>query len=219
MKKILSIIVLLTIFSCGKTNSHTSVFKELSNSQKLKLPYGDKDLLYNFSKDWNSGDALNDSLYNNLSSFVFQEFENSNRKTFKSNYTEAKAFLDKDFIVSDAVKNKNEKLEIKTALLLSSNKIQVFSIIYKGKIDCKNCEFPESQTQNNLVSFSNGKIIDKLLIASIVGNDLGQSSRYFYIDSDETIHLKDFTSDEEGTSFIQYLKYKVEKGKFIKQSE
>lgn len=216
MKKIFSIIILLSIFSCGKTNSQTSIYNEISQSQKLDLPYGDKNVLHNFPQDWNSGNTLNDSLYNKLSSFVFKDEQSNVRKSSKSNYGGVKSFLDKDFIVSDAVKSKKELLELKTALLFSSDKIQVFSIIYKEKIDCKNCEFPESQIQNMLVSFSDGKMIDKLLIASIIGNNLGQNSRYFYINSDKMIHLKDFKSDEEGISFIQYLKYKIEKGKFIK---
>lgn len=218
MRKILSIVVLLTIFSCGKTNSQTSIYKQINKSQKFDLPYGDKDLLHDFPKDWNSANVLNDSLYNKLSSFVFQDEQNDNRKSIKSNYPEAKSFLDQDFIVSEAVKNRKEQIELKTASLFSSNKIQVFSIIYKGKKDCVNCEFPESQTQHMLVSFLNGKMIDTLLIASVIGNDLGQNSRYFYIDSKENIHLKDFKSDEEGVTFTQYLKYKINpEGKFIKQ--
>lgn len=213
MKKTISIIVLLVIFSCGKTNSQTQSLHFLK-SQDIVLPYGEKDLLYSFPKDWNSGKSIQDSLYNKLHFFVFSDEENTIRKKNKKSFLEAKLFFDKDFVVN----NEKEIIEFKTAIVFTSQDFKVMSMVYEGKINCNNCEYPESQHQNMLVSISDGKIIDKLLISSIVGSDLGENSRFFYIDSNKTIHLKDFKSDEEGVTFIQYLKYEINsKGKFIRQ--
>lgn len=213
MKKIISIIILLVIFSCGKTNSQTQSLQFLK-SQDIVLPYGEKDLLYSFPKDWNSGKSVQDSLYNKLHFFVFSDEENTIRKKNKKKFLEAKLFFDKDFVVN----NEKEAIEFKTAIVFTSENFKVMSMVYEGKINCNNCEYPESQNQNMLVSISDGKIIDKLLISSIVGSDLGENTRFFYIDSNKTIHLKDFKSDEEGVTFIQYLKYEINsKGKFIRQ--
>ncbi|MBC8643166.1 hypothetical protein H9W95_00790 [Flavobacterium lindanitolerans] len=67
------------------------------------------------------------------------------------------------------------------------------------------------------MSIKDGKVIDKLPVSYLNGSDLGQSARYFYIDSDRIIHLKDFKSDEEGVTFAEYLKYKITPdGKFAK---
>lgn len=201
-------LLLLVIFSCGKAISPTQNYKE------LVLPYGDKDLFYSFSKDWTSETKEQDSIYNKLQFFIFDDENSSSRTSIKLSYVDAKSYLDKNFVVS----NKRENIEFKTSKLFFSNDFEVFSLMYKGKIECGNCEFPENQIQNVLVSMSNNKIIDKLLISSVVGNDLGQNTRYFYIDSEKIIHLKDFNSDEEGKTFLRYSKYKLAKnGKFIPQ--
>lgn len=213
MKKILSTLLVLVIFSCGKINSQSSIPK-FQKDEDIVLPYGDKDLLYFFPKDWNSEKKDQDSIYNKLQFFVFQDEILPIRERTELSYLDAKLYLDADFVVS----NKKENVEFKTAKLFFSENFEVLSIIYKDKIDCENCEFPESQIQNILVSLSNNKIIDKLLISSVVGNDLGQSTRYFYIDNEKIIHLKDFKSDEEGTTFLHYSKYKINNnGKFILQ--
>lgn len=203
-------LLLLVIFSCGKAISISST----QNYKELVLPYGDKDLFYSFSKDWTSGAKEQDSIYNKLQFFIFDDENSSSRTSIELSYVDAKLYLDKNFVVS----SKKENIEFKTSKLFFSNDFEVLSIIYKGKIDCGNCEFPESQIQNVLVSMSNNKIIDKLLISSVVGNDLGQNTRYFYIDSEKIIHLKHFNSDEEGKTFLRYSKYKLAKnGKFIPQ--
>ncbi|MFD2907375.1 hypothetical protein ACFSX9_01365 [Flavobacterium ardleyense] len=213
MKQIFSVLLLLVIFSCGRAIGENSIQKHQKH-KKIVLPYGDKDLLYAFPKEWTSGKKAQDSIYNKLQFFVFEDENDSLRESINLSYLDAKLYLDTKFVLS----NQKENIEFKTSKLFFSNNFEVFSIIYKGKIDCGNCEFPESQIQNMLVSMSNNKIIDKLLISSVVGNDLGQSTRYFYIDTEKTIHLKDFNSDEEGTTFLDYSKYKINNnGKFIPQ--
>ena len=203
-------LLLLVFFSCGKAISVSSTQKH----EEIVLPYGDKDLFYSFPKDWTSGKKEQDSIYNKLQFFVFEDENLSHRESINVSYLDAKSYLDKNYVVS----NKKENIEFKISKLFKENNFEVLSIIYKGKIDCGNCEFPESQIQNMLVSSSNNKIIDKLLISSVVGNDLGQNTRYFYIDSEKKIHLKDFSTDEEGKTFIRYSKYTINKnGKFILQ--
>lgn len=220
MKKIALFLVLITIFSCSKSVSQVSAIKSIAESSEIKLPYGDKGVLHDFPVDWNSSkeNFLQDSLYNKLSIFLFQDIENPVRKVISTNYSETKSLLAKEFIPSEAVKSNKEKLEIRTAKIFSFSDLSVFSILYQGKMDCKTCEYPERQTQNILVSIKQGKVIDKLLVSYINGSDLGQATRYFYIDPNSIIHIKDFKSDEEGVTFSGCLKYKINpEGKFLKQ--
>lgn len=217
MKKIVLILVFITTLSCSKSISQVSTVKGISGSSKVNLPYGDKDVLYKFSADWSNDNSVQDSLYNKLSLFLFQEIENPARSTFKMDYPEAKTFIAKDFIPSDEVKTKKAKMELKSAQVFDEKNFKIVSVLYTGKIDCKTCEYPENQTQNVLLSIKDGKVIDKLPISYFNGSDLGQSTRYFYIDADKIIHLKDFKSDESGVTFAQYLKYKITPdGKFAK---
>lgn len=219
MKKIVLIFVFLAAFSCSKSISQISVVKAISDSPQIQLPYGDKDVLYEFPADWtfSKTTVVQDSLYNKLSRFLFEDIENPARNTFKSDYPEAKALLAKEFVPSAEVKNKKAKVEFKSAKVFDEKKIQIISVVYQGKIDCPTCEYPESQTQNVLVSVKDGKIIDKLPISYSNGSDLGQSTRYFFIDSNKVIHLKDFNSDESGVTFAGYSKYQVSpEGKFIR---
>lgn len=217
MKKIIPILVFLTTLSCNKSISQVSTVKGISESSKVSLPYGDKDVLHEFPADWSKENSLQDSLYNKLSLFLFQDRDNPARSTFKVDYPEAKTFIAKEFVPSGDMKNKKSKIELKSAQVFDGKNFKVVSVLYEGKIDCKTCEYPENQTQNVLLSIKDGKVIDKLPISYLNGSDLGQSSRYFYIDSDKTIHLKDFKSDESGVTFAQYLKYKITPdGKFAK---
>jgi len=217
MKKIIPILVFLTTLSCSKSISQVSTVKGISESSKVRLPYGDKDVLHEFPADWSKENSLQDSLYNKLSLFLFQDRDNPARSIFKVDYSEAKTFIAKEFVPSGDMKNKKSKIELKSAQVFDVKNFKIVSVLYGGKIDCKTCEYPESQTQNVLLSIKDGKVIDKLPISYLNGSDLGQSSRYFYIDSDKTIHLKDFKSDESGVTFAQYLKYKITPdGKFAK---
>jgi len=217
MKKIIPILVFLTTLSCTKSISQVSTVKGISESSKVSLPYGDKDVLHEFPADWSKDNSLQDSLYNKLSLFLFQDRDNPARSTFKVDYPEAKTFIAKEFVPSGDMKNKKSKIELKSAQVFDGKNFKIVSVLYEGKIDCKTCEYPESQTQNVLLSIKDGKVIDKLPISYLNGSDLGQSSRYFYIDSDKIIHLKDFKSDESGVTFAQYLKYKITPdGKFAK---
>lgn len=217
MKKIIPILVFLTTLSCSKSISQVSTVKGISESSKVSLPYGDKDVLHEFPADWSKDNSLQDSLYNKLSLFLFQDRDNPARNTFKVDYPEAKTFIAKEFVPSGDMKNKKSKIELKSAQVFDGKNFKVVSVLYEGKIDCKTCEYPESQTQNVLLSIKEGKVIDKLTISYLNGSDLGQSSRYFYIDSYKIIHLKDFKSDESGVTFTQYLKYKITPdGKFAK---
>lgn len=222
MKKALFILILIATVSCTKSISQTSnAFRELDESSKMELPYGDKDVLQKFPSDWDSGKSNSsyDSLYNKLSSFIYVDAENASRKTFALDYPSDKSFLSKDFVVSNAVKNKQEKIFLKSAQVVAAEKYKMFSVIYEGNIDCKNCEYPENQIRNVLLTINNGKIVDKLPISYINGSDLARNTRYFFIDSNKVIHIKDFKSDESGVTFTQYLKYKITpEGKFAKQN-
>ena len=116
------------------------------------------------------------------------------------------------------MRSRQEKVETRSARVYSVGNLDVFSIIYKGRIDCEICEYPESQTHNILASIRDGKLVDKLLISYVDGSDLGRASRYFYIGKDSLIHLKDFVGDETDVYYLQYLKYKMnDEGKFIRQ--
>jgi hypothetical protein len=189
------------------------------------LPYGDKDLLHQFPVEWSHSrwnhtkeNRVQDSLYNKLEFFLFEDIENPVRKIFIADYTEVKPLFAKKFIPSKAIKSNKEKVEIKSTKVFTSKDFSLFSIAYRGKVDCNACEYPENQTQNILVSIKDGKVIDKLLLSYFNGSDLSQSTRYFYIDQNLDIHLKDFVSDETGVAFLQYLKYKINpEGKFVKQ--
>lgn len=219
MKKIVLLFAFLSLFSCAKSISQVNSFKAISKSFQVDLPYGDKNVLHKFPAEWlHSKEAVEDSLYNDLSFYLFQDMENPIRKKNKIDYSEVKSLLAKEFIPSEAIKNNKEKLEISTIKVFGSKDFEAYSIAYKGKIDCKSCEFPENQFQNILVTFKNGKIIEKLLISYFNGNDLSQATRYFYIDKNLIIHIKNFKSDEEGVTFSEYLKYEINaQGKFIKQ--
>ena len=220
MKKIVLLLVFLSVFSCNRSISQVNSIKSLNKSSIVNLPYGDKDMFYEFSAEWNHSkeNLVQDSLYNKLAFFLYMDIENVIRQTFTANYNEVQPLLAEKFIPSKAIKSNKEKIKIKSVKIFNSKDFAVFSIVYEGEIDCKICEYPKSQTQNVLVSIKDGKVIDKLLISYLDGSDLSRSARYFYIDKNLIIHLKDFESDEEGVAFLQYLKYKINpKGKFVKQ--
>jgi hypothetical protein len=220
MKKTVMVFAFLSLFSCAKSMSQINSLKLISESSQINLPYGDKNVLHKFPADWTHSKekAAEDSLYNNLSFYLFQDIENPLRTKIRVDYSEVKSLLEKEFIPSEAVKNNSENLEIRSIKIFNSKDFEAYSITYQGKIDCKLCEFPESQSQNILVTIKNGKIIEKLPISYFNGSDLSQSTRYFYIDQNSIIHIKDFKSDEEGVTFSKYLKYKISsQGKFIKQ--
>lgn len=236
MKKLFYIIILI-IFIFGnriysqKIQNQSDIIKSLGNSSTIKLPYGDKNVLYKFPEKWNFSrltkqkkDKQNidkDSLFNILNAFTYQDLENSNRKSILTQYPANKIFLEPDFIISDSVKKFNKKIEFRSLKVLSKTKYSLFSVMFKGDIDCNKCEFVEHQTQNVLVTIGKDNILkDKLLISYINGSDLGQASRFFVIDDKEIIHQKSFKSDELGVTFTGYEKYQInENGNFIRYYE
>jgi len=211
------LLVLLSTFSCSKSISQIKDLQAISESPKVNLPYGDKEVLYNFPKEWTVENTAPDAEYNRLGQ-LYEDLENQNRKAIAAYYPEIKFLLADEFIPSEAVKHKKEKFKIKSAKILEFKDVAVYSMVYEGKSDCQNCEYPDSQIQNILVSIKQGKMISKLPISYVNGNDLSRSTRFFYIDQNSMIHIKDFKSDEEGVAFISYSNYKMNsEGQFIKQ--
>ncbi|WP_309609319.1 hypothetical protein [Flavobacterium sp.] len=236
MKKLFYIIILI-IFIFGnriysqKIQNQSDIIKSLANSTTIKLPYGDKNVLYKFPEKWDISrltkqkkDKQNvdtDSVFNILNAFTYQDLEYSKRKSIVTQYPANKIFLEPDFIISDSVKKFNKNIEFRSLKVLSKTKFSLFSIMFKGDIDCNKCEFVEHQTQNVLLTIGKDNIIkDKLLISYINGSDLGQASRFFVIDTKEIIHQKSFKSDELGVTFTGYEKYQInENGNFIRYYE
>ena len=236
MKKLFYIIILI-IFIFGnriysqKIQNQSDIIKSLANSPTIKLPYGDKNVLYKFPEKWDISrltkqkkDKQNvdtDSVFNILNAFTYQDLEYSKRKSIVTQYPANKIFLEPDFIISDSVKKFNKNIEFRSLKVLSKTKFSLFSIMFKGDIDCNKCEFVEHQTQNVLLTIGKDNIIkDKLLISYINGSDLGQASRFFVIDTKEIIHQKSFKSDELGVTFTGYEKYQInENGNFIRYYE
>ena len=236
MKKLFYIIILITFFFGNLIYSQTiqnrsDIIKLFGNSSTIILPYGDKNVLYKFPEKWDFSrftkqkkvkqNIDTDSVFNILNAFTYQDLENSNRKSIATQYPANKFFLEPDFIISDSVKKFNKNIEFRSLKVLSKTKFSLFSIMFKGEIDCNKCEFVEHQTQNVLVTIGKDNTIkDKLLISYINGSDLGQASRFFVIDDKEIIHQKSFKSDELGVTFTGYEKYQInENGNFIRYYE
>jgi hypothetical protein len=233
MKKIFYIIIFSALIFCNKINSQTTneVIKSIQSSSTIKLPYGDENMLHKFPKKWENFMHTKqnkikqkvdyDSLFNKLGAFIYQDLENKNRTVLKTQYPANNVFLDSQFKISDAVKSHNKEMELRFMKIITKAKFSIYSIIYDGDIDCSNCEYPEHQTQNIVVSIGNGNnVIDKLLISYNNGSDLGQISAFFLIDKNQLIHIKKFESDELVTRFIAYKKYKISsRGKFIKLNQ
>jgi len=210
------LLVLLGTFSCSKSISQIKDLQAISDAPKVNLPYGDKDVLYNFPNEWTTANTASDAACNKMGQ-LYEDLENPNRKKITAYYSEISSLLAEEFIPSEAVKNKKEKLEIKIAKVFTLSDAEVYSIVYQGKMDCKNCEYPESQIQNVLVSIKGGKITDKIPVSYVNGSDLARTTRFFYIDENSIIHVKDFKSDEEGVAFTAYSKFTIDRdGKFTR---
>jgi hypothetical protein len=197
------------------------IMSQANKKTALSLPYGDNNLLqqydnawkfYNTSKPQNDNSAMLrfDSLIGELDRFFYNDIDFRTRAIGKVSYSNNMFLFAPHFKVRDSVKMHLKKIEIKCAKLFEEKTFTTYSITFSGNIDCNNCEFVVKQTQNILININkDNKILDKLLIGNIEGNDLGRYRLYFYIDTQKIIHLKDFSSDELEDGFLNYEQYQI----------
>jgi hypothetical protein len=216
------------------------LLKSFEKAPHIALPYGDRVLLQAFPKRWDYPPRSKKEtppestkyydLYNKLESFRYSDFEENkltinvkqkNLSLYFKSINEATNSIQTDRLKSQYKVLKTVSTEVKVAQLknfAADTSIKTFSLQLREKLDCKKCEYPESQTRNILINIdSDFNIIDSLLISASIGGDLGRSDRHFYIDMDKIIHLKDFDSGELEGGFQKYQKYKLlPSGRFSK---
>jgi hypothetical protein len=205
--------------------------QSLAKSPLIKIPYGSKNVLYKFSPEWDMPDNKNisqdnttqslQSNYNSLDSFFYADIEKRSQLNVEAKSIVVQRIASTNFVKLDEDLQKNKKIMAKVSSLVFSNSFKTYSIIVSGKQRCNTCEFPNTQTENILINVdTENNIIDKLVLSSIVGSDLGGSSKFFYIDANKIIHIKEFYSDELTAGFKKYKKYKVmPDGHFIENTK
>jgi hypothetical protein len=205
--------------------------QSLTKSPRIKIPYGSKNVLDKFSAEWNMPSYKNNSQdkatkglqnnYNILDSFFYADMDKRNQLNIEAKNTVVQKIASANFVKLDEGLQKNKKIMAKVSSLVFSNSFKTYSIIVSGKQRCNSCEFPNTQTENILINVdAENNIIDKLILSSKVGSDLGGNSKFFYIDANKIIHIKEFYCDELTAGFKIYKKYKVmPDGHFIENAK
>jgi hypothetical protein len=230
MKKIIFCFIALIFFSCKKTDLNQ--FKNQSKIDSsnevddknievlLKIPLGEKKLIdYNFPKEWNNLDEIDDT-----------NPEFSIDKISKKGYDSIFYFIEKntDEYYSSIKENKNKTITIpskETGVLLKlyDGSIVLDSVYYVETISTmSNYSIElyksgdkykpflvggnEKSTFNYLclATFSkNHSLIDSKIIYYNNYDDVQSYKRFFYINKDLKIYLKDFSVDELTTKNIE----------------
>ncbi len=202
-------------------NSLQEIIQQTNKNTCVTLPYGNKNLLQQYEGTWqfyNTSKTQNgneksvkfDSLIGRLDGNFYTDIDNKVRVTGNVSYANNIFLFVPQFRVSDSIKRNDKKVEVKCIKLFSEKAFTTYSITFSGNEDCKNCEFVVKQHQNILINVDKeNRVVDKLLIGNIEGNDLGRYRLYFYVDDKKIIHLKDFSSDELEDRHLSYEQYQI----------
>jgi hypothetical protein len=197
------------------------IIGEVSKNRTMILPYGDKNLLQQYDDNWKFYNTKNtnensiknprfDSLVGQLDIFFQSDFENKARAKTTVSYVGNSVLFLPHFAIPTSTSKKKKSIEIRCSKFISEKDFTTYSVVFSGIDDCTNCEYTVKRTQNILISVNrDNKIVDKLLIGNVEGNDLGLYRLYFYIDPNKIIHLKDFSSDELEDGFLNYEQYQI----------
>ncbi len=187
---------------------------DVKGSSYPKLPYGCPGVLNNFSANTvvTTG-SRQDSLYQLMNTQADQIFDNDKLKKVKLDKKTLLQLFGSKHGLAAAKQTTTQALR-----LVNSRPFQVISVVSKKSNICSSCEYPMHDYRNLLVTVdSSGNLIDKLEIGMLYGSDLGQENKYYYMDKNEILHIKQFKSDEEGWQLAAYKKYKISSmGKFVK---
>jgi hypothetical protein len=194
--------------------------QSLAKAPLINIPYGNKSILKKFPTQWSLPNNKNTSQnkimqalqsnYNSLDSAFYGDVENRKQLKIEANYIVAQKLFSSSFIRFDDSLKINKKAFVKVVALSLNNTFKTYSLIIGGNRTCSNCEYPTHQTEIVLVNIDKqNNVIDKLMIGSIVGNDLGSTSKFFFIDENKIIHIKDFLNDELTVNFKKYKQYKI----------
>ena len=223
------LITFLTIVSCkNKLNNTNSNYQLDSLNYVIKLPIGNLDAIgYEFPKKWgNMGleeiDTFTTSKYTEIQklldfNYIFFKSlqENSNYiKTLPIKYFENKkiTFKEQDpFFKTDSISYFN-------GLIYQNKKIKV--AFFKDRGLYNSFKGDEGCVINyiNLVVINEQNKVKDYLTVSITTNCLYNSlQRFFYIDKDLNVVIKDFRFDEIESIYLGQEKYKFnDKGVFVK---
>lgn len=233
-------------FSCKKNNLKQVTNEPLSSLNKnnqenknteivLKLPIGEKNLIeYNFPKEWNNLQEIDDA-----------NPDFSIDKISKKGYDSIFYFIEKntDIFFNSLNYNKKDvidvsKKEIELLLKLYDDSVVLDSVYYSGTISktpnyivklYKNGDKYKSilgigneKSSFNylcLATFNNDDVfIDSKIIYYNNYDDIQSYKRFFYIDENFDIYLKDFTVNELSTEILNKTNIEItEKGFFNKK--
>jgi hypothetical protein len=220
-----------TLEPINEKNSLKFFLQSLVKAPFERVPYGNKNILKKFPPQWNLSGNKNtiqnkatqtiENNYNRIDSTFYAEMENRNKLVLEVNYKIAQKLFSSSFIRYDDSLKLHKKIRVKAVAFQFNNLFKTYSLIVNGKRRCYNCEYPIHQTENILINIDKqNNVIDKLIVSSVIGSDLGSSSKFFYIDENKIIHTKEFINDELTAGFKKYKQYKVtQDGHFVENAK
>ncbi|SFT58942.1 hypothetical protein SAMN05421857_1890 [Chryseobacterium formosense] len=246
MKNLIFYLSILICLSCKKNNlkqvTNEPIVSLNENNEKkkntevlLKLPIGEKKLIeYNFPKEWNNLQEIDDA-----------NPDFSIEKTSKKGYDSIFYFIEKntDDFFNSLNYNKKEvidasKKEVEILLKLYDSSVVLDSVYYAGTIS-KTPNYIVKLYKNgdkykSILGSGNGKssfnylclatfnnedvLIDSKIIYYNNYDDIQSYKRFFYIDENLKLYLKDFTVNELNTEIFCKTNIEItEKGFFNKK--
>lgn len=245
MKKLIFYLSILICFSCKKNdlkqvNNGPPMSLNKKNQEKkiteivLQLPLGEKKIIeYNFPKEWDNLEEINDT-----------DPDFSIEKISKKGYDSIFYFIEKNtdhlfnsmnYIKKDAINISKKELE--TLLKLYDSSVILDSVYYAGTLSktssytlklYKNGDKYKSilGSGNKKSSFNylclatcNNKdfLIDSKIIYYNNYDDIQSYKRFFYIDENLKIYLKDFMVNELNTEILSKSSIKINKKGFFNE--
>jgi hypothetical protein len=204
----------------------STLIKQLKVVPLINLPYGTKEVLKKFPKEWNTLDTYHNTKVTNTGNTKKLEAYRSKMQQFITNdiavhkkqisitHNTLRTLFSNEQASIDSIRE--AIINISVAKLNVQKSYKVYSMQYKAQLHCGLCEYPESILQHYLVTIDEASnIIDKLLISSSKGSDIGHYNKHFYINKTGVIYVKDFYFGELANNFNRSYHYTIDaKGKF-----
>ncbi|KAA2239259.1 hypothetical protein F0L74_23930 [Chitinophaga agrisoli] len=215
---LLTLSTLLPLHARAQGNDADTIRQELLHTlhalPAFSYPYGSPILLKQFPQQWHNVTPTGTPYYlttyiDTLSIFTYQDFSTGGRYAVPLKELPRDGVFPPQFLHKLGLKPIGDTASLMIRKITETAGVTIYSAIVLEDIPCPACEYKPQQLINMLFTVSGNKIISRLVITYINGDDLQRKERYGYIDGQGNIFIKDFFSDELDGHFLKQERWHV----------
>ncbi len=198
------------------------ILRTLQALPAYAYPYGAPVLMKQFPQQWRNVTPTGAPYYistyiDTLSAFTYQDFFTAGRYAVRLKDLPEDGIFPPQYLNELGLEAIGDTASLMIRKIIETAGVTTYSAMVLQDLPCPACEYQPQQLVNMLFTVLDNKVVSRLVITYIKGDDLARQERYSYIDGQGNIFIKDFSSDELNGRFLKEERWQITPAGFFKK--